>query len=366
MSFKIENLHSLFKLAVKHNASDLHIRSNEPPALRIRGALKPIESKAFVFNDILDICKLIISDEKILNDLENVGEYDGSISLEGVCRARFNYFQYRQGRIGITFRVIKTEIPTVEGLKLAPILNTIALQTRGLILVTGATGSGKSTTLASMVNHINETKACHIITLEDPIEFLYDSKKARITQREIGIDSKDFDSALKGALRQDPDVILIGELRDADTIAIALKAAETGHAVLATVHTTNAVSTINRMISMFPAEEQVEVRKRLATSIYATISQRMLKGVEKGQIHVAQEIMITSPGIKECIEGKEPLEKIHTIISMTGDKRRGAKGNQSFDDEIYKLLENKKISEKIALESVDNQPNFIQRLSFGD
>ena len=366
MTFKIENLNSLFKLALKHNASDIHLRTEEPPALRIRGELKPVESKAFSFEDLIDVCALIFQDEDTIEQLSELGEHDGSISLSGICRARFNFFRYRQGRIGITFRIIKTAIPTTEQLNIAPIINKIAQQKRGLILVTGATGSGKSTTLAAMVNHINNTKSCHVITLEDPIEYIYDSKKARITQREIGVDSDTFSTALRGALRQDPDVILIGELRDAETISIALKAAETGHAVFATVHTTNAVSTISRMISMFPSEEQKEVRKRLATSIYATISQRMLKGENKSKVHIAQEIMITSPGIVECILGKEPLDNINGIISTDQEKERGAKGNQSFDDEIYKLFKKGKISEQTAIDSVDSQPNFIQRVSFGD
>jgi twitching motility protein PilT len=247
---------------------------------------------------------------------------------------------------------------------LSPTVSKIAEARRGLILVTGATGSGKSTTLASIVNHINHSRGAHIITLEDPIEYIYPVKKAKISQREIGIDSESFATALRGALRQDPDVILIGELRDKETISIALKAAETGHAVYATVHTTNAVQTVSRIFSMFAPEEQKDIRKRFSESLYATISQRLLKGAQKDKLYVAQEIMVNNPGIKECIEGKESLEKINNFISRGGEKNRGSDDNQSFDDHIFKLFKEGKISKKTAYEAVESQIDFVKRLSF--
>ncbi len=364
MAFTAENFKNLMQLGVKHNASDIHLRTDETPAFRVRGTLKSVESKPLSLADMEDVCRIIMHDEDVLNSLDQYGEYDGGLTIEGICRVRFNYFRYRQGKIGIIFRIIKTEIPTVESLGLAPAITKIAETRRGLVLVTGATGSGKSTTLASIVNHINSTRGVHIITLEDPIEYLYRSNKARISQREIGFDSKNFVTALKGALRQDPDVILIGELRDPETMSIALKAAETGHAVYATVHTTNAVQTINRLISMFAPEEQKHIKKRLAESLYATVSQRLLKGVQKNSLHVAQEIMFNAPGIKECIEGKEPLEKINYFISKHGEQNRGHEGNQSFDDHIFELYQAGKISKKVAYEAVDSQVDFIKKLSF--
>ena len=281
MAFSAKHLRSLTEVAVNHAASDIHIRTGEPPCLRIRGDLVPIQTKDFKLKDIIDLAKILvgIDAEKDIS-VEDLNEVDGSYEIEGICRLRYNIFGYTQ-RMGIVLRIINSVVPTIESLGFSSIIKKIALQPRGLILVTGATGSGKSTTLAAMISYINRKKHAHILTIEDPIEYVYTQDQSRITQREIGIDTISFANALRAALRQDPDIILIGEMRDKETISIALKAAETGHLVLSTVHTTDAIRTVGRVVSMFPEGEQEDVRKRLADNLYATISQRMLKGIRK-------------------------------------------------------------------------------------
>jgi twitching motility protein PilT len=359
MAFTLENLTSLIKVAVKHGASDVHIRTGEAPCLRLRGELFPVQTKNFSRDDIKDIMGIIFQLEKSKKSLDEINEMDGGFDIRGVCRLRYNFFRYSK-RFGLILRIVNKVIPTIKELGIAKITAKIATHKRGLILVTGATGSGKSTTLAAMINEINETRSAHVITLEDPIEYFHTQKKSRITQREIGQDTGDYSVALRAALRQDPDVILIGELRDPETVGIALKAAETGHAVFATVHTTNALTTIGRVIAMFPVEEQVEVRKRLADCLHATISQRMLKKADGNGIAIAQEIMIATPGVRECVRGDEPLERIVQII-MNGRGKSG-NGSQSFDQHILDLYEDGVISKQTALESATSESDFMQKL----
>lgn len=363
MGFSQKNLKGLVKLAIEHNASDIHLRAGETPVLRIRGELVPVQSRAITNNDINDVMELVISNEKTLKNLKNIHELDGGHEIDGVCRLRYNYFRYSD-RSGIIFRIINTKIPTIEELGLCPITRKISEQRRGLILVTGETGSGKSTTLAAMINHINNTRPAHIITIEDPIEYLHIQKKARITQREVGSDTENFTTGLRAALRQDPDIILIGEMRDMETISIALRAAETGHTVFSTVHTTNAISTISRIMSLFPPSEQEEVAKRLSESLYATISQRMLRSKTKTGVVVAQEIMVTNPGIKESILGKSDLARIDKIIQ--DGKYRGGNGSQTFDQHIFELYKYNMIDKEVALANVKSESDFIQKLMLED
>ena len=360
MAFTAKHLKSLVEVAVNHGASDIHIRTDEPPCLRIRGDLIPIQTKNFKLKDVIDLAKILTNtDMEVEQPIDDLNEQDGSYEVEDICRLRFNSFIYNL-KLGIILRIINSSVPTVESLGFSSIIKKIALQPRGLILVTGATGSGKSTTLAAMINYINRKKHSHIITIEDPIEYIYQQDQSRITQREIGIDTTSFGNALRAALRQDPDIILIGEMRDTETISIALKAAETGHLVLSTVHTTDAIRTVGRIVSMFPEGEQEDVRQRLADNLYATISQRMLKGTKKGSICIAQEIMITSPGVKECIQGKEDLARLATIISQG----RGKSGNQSqtFDQHILDLYQAGKITKDIATAAATSESDFIQKL----
>lgn len=358
MAFSLKNLSSLLNVAIQHKASDIHIRTNEVPCLRIRGELVPIQTKNFSPEDIDDIIKILVADNNLYSQLNNRSEIDGAFGIEDLCRVRFNIFRYF-GYFGIVLRVINTQVPNLANLDMSSAIARIALQKRGMILVTGATGSGKSTTLAAMINHINENRASHIVTIEDPIEYLHPQKMSRISQREIGKDTEDFASGLRSALRQDPDVISIGEMRDSITANIALKAAETGHVLFSTLHTTNTVTTIGRIISMFSAHEQTEVRKRLAENLYAIIGQRMLPG-KNGRTVIAQEIMVTSPGIRDCIAGKDDINRIPSIISQGQGK--STNGGQTFDQHIMYLYQKGFIEKEVALAAVSSQSDFIQKL----
>lgn len=363
MAFSERNLTSLVKLATKNYASDIHIRAGEAPCLRIKGELVPVQSREFTIEDVLDIMGIIVHNEKIRKNIKSINELDGGHEIDGICRLRYNYFRYSD-KAGVILRIINTKIPTVDELGLCPIVKKIADNRRGLILVTGETGSGKSTTLAAMIDQVNKTRAAHIITIEDPIEYLHTQQLSRVTQREIGTDTENFTSGLRAALRQDPDIILIGEMRDMETISIALRAAETGHTVFSTVHTKNAISTISRIMSLFPPNEQDEVAKRLSESLVATISQRMLKGRTKSGVVVAQEIMVSNPGIRECILGKSDIGRIEKIIQ--DGKFRGGNGSQTFDQHIFDLYKYNKITKETALNNVKSESDFIQKLMLED
>jgi twitching motility protein PilT len=362
VAFTEQNLKTLMQLAVQHHASDIHIRSGETPCLRIRGDLVPVQTKTFKDEDLESISKILIEEPTITKDLDNLKEYDGGYAIPGLCRVRFNFFRYNNRRIGLILRIISEDVPRLKNLGLASALGDISLEKRGLILVTGPTGSGKSTTLAAMINHINETRHSHIVTIEDPVEFMHPQIKSRISQREVGSDTEDFASALRAALRQDPDVILIGEMRDPETVQIALKAAETGHTVFSTVHTTNAITTLGRIISMFSPKEQEDVRKRLAVNLKATVSQRMLKRRDNKGVVIAQEIMRNSPGIRECILGEEPLDRIRDVIKE--GHGGGGNGSVTFDQDIMELYQRQVISKETALSAVSSQSDFVQKLEF--
>lgn len=361
MSFSLKNLTTLFEIAMQNGASDIHIRCSEPPCLRIKGELVAVKTNKDIGpQDIKDICQIMFPPHVFVN-FDKTYDFDSVYELEGICRVRFNFFRY-SGKYGLILRIVPMQIPNIDDLNLSPILKKIVSKKRGLILVTGATGSGKSTTLAAMINQLNETESKHIVTIEDPIEFLHPQKKSRITQREVGTDTPDFDTALKFALRQDPDVILLGELRDSESVSTAMKAAETGHLVLATVHTTDAIATISRILSMFAPEEVPDVKKRLADSLFATISQRMIKShmVKKGVV-IAQEIMVTNPGVKECIRGEEPLERIISIIEKGGTNELGVKC-QSFDQNVMELFKRGLITKEDAEKGVKSKSDFLQKL----
>ncbi len=358
MPFTIEHLKSLTQLAVKHNASDIHIRSNEAPSLRVRGKLLPIQAKNFSPSDLREICNILLEHEVGNEEFTHIEETDGAFDIPDICRVRFNIFRYNDNH-GIILRIIKNEIPTIASMDYLPVVKKVSEIRNGLVLVTGETGSGKSTTLAAMINEINENHAYHIITIEDPIEFVHPQKKSRVTQREIGRDTHSFEKALRSSLRQDPDIILIGEMRDKETVDIALKASETGHCVFSTLHTTDALSTIGRIISLFPPGEQDTIRKRLAINLKATISQRMLNK-QDGGVTVAMEVMLTNPGVQECIRGDEPLNKIPTVIAH--QKEEGGKGGQTFDQHLIELYDNEVISKDEALGAITQQTEFMQRL----
>jgi twitching motility protein PilT len=361
MSISKETFHSLVKNAVSNNVSDIHLRQDEKPSFRLRGDLVSVKMEPLTEADMKSLCKIIMSDPDVVEKLEKnkLKEYDGSYAIPGVCRVRVNYMKY-QGKMGLILRIISDSIPTTEELGLPEAVNKIASAGQGLVLVTGATGSGKSSTLAAMINYINRNDPVHILTLEDPVEYVHKPIKARITQREIGADTVDFNSALRAALRQDPDIILIGEMRDSETISIAIKAAETGHLVFGTVHTTDALSTIGRLISMFPPEEQHVVRQRIADNLHATISQRLVKTADgKGRVAV-QEIMINNPGIRDAIQNPDNTFEIYTYI------RKKTNGMQTFDQHLTALYRAGKVTLEEAKANASKPDDFERNLNFGD
>jgi len=293
-------MQDLLKMLVEHHASDLYLKVARPPLLRISGELTQTDLPKLTPEDVMNLVYSIMTQEQIKKFVENL-DMDFSYSLPGVARFRVNVFRQR-GVIGSIIRAVPYNIPTVEELGLPGVIKSIVAKPQGLILVTGPTGSGKSTTLAAMVGFINKNRNCHIITIEDPIEFLHRDDKSTIDQRELEVDTKSFREALRRAVRQDPDVLLIGEMRDLDTISTAISAAETGHLVLSTLHTNDATQTIDRIIDIFPPAQQTQIRIQLSLTLLAVVSQRLLIRKDgKGRI-AAIEVMINSPLIKDLIE----------------------------------------------------------------
>ncbi|HWD41743.1 MAG TPA: type IV pilus twitching motility protein PilT [Fimbriimonas sp.] len=308
----LEDLHidELLHIVVDRNASDLHICQASPPIIREDGKLKRLNFESFSPQHTQRMMYDIISDENI-NKFETTLELDFSYTLPK--RARFRVNMYRdKGAVAAAFRLIPQKIPTVQDLNLPPLLNTICEKPRGLILVTGPTGSGKSTSLAAMINHINTNFAHHIITIEDPIEYLHTHKNSVINQREVGSDTKSFNNALRASLREDPDILLVGEMRDVETISLAITAAETGHLVFATLHTNNAAESVDRMIDVFPPGQQEQIRVQLSNNLVAIVSQQLLARVGAPGRVPANEIMIASPAIRNLIREA----KSHQIPSM--------------------------------------------------
>lgn len=294
---------------VARKASDLHIAANSPPQLRIDGHLIPVEGPALTENDTETICYELLNPEQIRH-LEETWELDLSIAVQGLSRFRANIYRQKNSVAG-AFRTIPYQIPRTEDLGVPKAMTELAKKPRGLILVTGPTGSGKSTTLASLIDQINETRKDHIVTIEDPIEFMHEHKKCFISQREIGKDCKTFVDALKYVLRQDPDVILIGEMRDLETIAAAITISETGHLVFATLHTNNAVQTINRIIDVFPPHQQPQIRTQLSFILEGILSQQLIPRVDGGRV-VATELLIPNHAIRNLIRES----KVHQIYSQ--------------------------------------------------
>lgn len=315
------NLEQLLSLTLQHNASDLHLSAGLPPLLRIDGELKNLNFSPLTQEDLQSLLKDHIDTKQ--------HEIDFALNISELPRFRVNVFQQNRG-IAAVFRVIPNLIPSLDELKLPAALKTIATYKNGLVLITGATGSGKSTTLAAIINHINENYAHHIITIEDPIEFIHTSKKSLINQRQIHRDTLSFNNALRSALREDPDIILVGELRDLETIRLALTAAETGHLVFATLHTSSAAKTINRIIDVFPGDEKNLIRSLLAESLQAVICQTLVKKNNSGRA-AACEIMITTPAIRNLIR-ENKIPQIETAI-QTG----GAVGMQTMEQSLQKL-----------------------------
>ena len=340
------------------NASDLHLTAGARPTLRINGKLTRLDMPELGREEIHALIYDILTDEQKAK-FEATHDLDFSLELNGVGRFRINAFLHRLGE-GAVLRLIPEGIKSLAELGMPPVLKDLAMQDRGLVLITGPTGSGKSTTLAAMIDHMNENREDHIITVEDPIEFVHTHKKCNINQREVGPHTMSFAVALRSALREDPDVILVGEMRDTETIEIALKAAETGHLVLSTVHTTDAARTIGRLCDAFPADAQEPLRHRLAENLKGTISQRLLpKAQGKGRV-VAAEVMVSTDAIREYIVDPERTHEITDYLS----KNRDVYGTQSFDQHLSELYRAGTITLDVAKSAASNPSDFERALSF--
>ena len=332
---------------IQRKASDIHITVGIPPAFRIDGELVSFGNKKLYPEDTEYLVKQTMNELQFEKFIE-VGEYDFSFSIQGISRFRVNAYKQR-GSFGMALRIIPYDIPTMQFLGLPSVIEELTELNRGLILVTGPTGSGKSTTLATMIDKINSNRRCHIITLEDPIEYLHKHDKSIINQREIGTDTKSFANALRGALREDPDVILVGEMRDLDTISIAITAAETGHLVLSTLHTIGAPQTIDRIIDVFPPYQQQQVRIQLSSVIQAIITQQLLpKADGKGRI-AAFEVMIATPAIRNLIR-ESKVHQIETAM-LTGTKNK----MQTMDNSLLQLYKAGKITKDMAISRAISQ-----------
>ncbi len=335
-----EKIDYLLRSAFELKASDIHLTIGAPPIFRIHGDLKRYGKDILKPDDTEGMAKSIIPDHQ-WKEFKERGELDFSYGIQGVSRFRINAFHQRSC-ISMAIRVVPTHIPTMEELNLPGIMQRIAEKPQGLVLVTGPTGSGKSTTLASMIQYMNQTMRKHVITLEDPIEYLHRHGTCIIDQREVGFDTQSFANGLRSALRQDPDVILVGELRDLETIHTAITAAETGHLVLGTLHTSSAAATIERIIDVFPAGQQEQIRIQLASVLQAVIAQRLLTKVDKKGRVAAFEVLLNNPAIANLIRS----EKIHQIPSMIQTSR--ASGMQLLSSSVQSLYELGYITREVA------------------
>ena len=352
-----ELIKAIAERSVRLKASDIHLKVGRRPVFRIDGRLEVQEEfEPFDAEGMKRLVDLILPDNK-REDLKRQGSADFALSISGVGRFRVNLFQQR-GTYAVAMRFVPFDVPDFEELNLPPVVKEIAArERRGLVLVTGITGSGKSTTLAAMLKYIAKHRAVNIITIEDPIEYLISDDKAIVSQRELGNDFFDFAQALRAALRQDPDVIMVGEMRDLDTIRTALLAAETGHLVFSTLHTLDAKETINRIIAAYPPHEQEGVRLQLASVLRATISQRLLPKVGGGRVP-ACEVMLNTPAIKECILNPEKFDEINVLI----EKGKEAYGTQTFDQSLYDLYKKGLITYEDALANATNRDDFELRV----
>ena len=343
--------------AVKAGASDIHIKANAQPTLRVHGVLKEVKLEPLSSHGMEHLVAHILEQVGLPFEAKRLKEYDTSYQVEGVGRFRVNLLR-QKGLFAAVLRVIPQVIPSLEDLGLPDVLRKLAREERGLVLVTGVTGSGKSTTLAAMVNEINRNSRKHVVTIEDPIEFLHEDQLARVTQREVGTDTESFALALRAALRQDPDVILVGEMRDAVTIDTALKAAETGHLVLSTVHTNDAAKTISRIIDVFPHDAQAAVRLRLAENLKGTISQRLLRRSDNSGRVVAMEIMVVTLTAQELIKDPNRTHELKDYI----ERSRDMYGTQSFDQHLIELYQEGLIALEIARQAASNPADFERAL----
>jgi twitching motility protein PilT len=351
------DLNQILLEALSLEASDVHIKVGAPPIFRINGVLRPLNHmKPFDHNDVSKMAFGLMNDWQKERFIKN-REIDMGYEVYGMGRFRVNVFQQR-GKMRIALRIVPYQIKSLEELHLPLVIRNIALEQRGLILVTGTTGSGKSTTLATMIDLINNNRNCHVITIEDPIEFIHEDKKSIVDQREIGSDTSTFSSALRVALRQDPDVILVGEMRDFETIETALTAAETGHLVMSTLHTLNATETINRVISVFPPYHQKQVRLQLAGVLKGVVSQRLVPRADGMGRVPAAEVLVSTARVRECIIEKDKTNEINDAMA----KGVTSYGMQSFDQSLMYLMQEALITYEEALKHCTNPDDFALRV----
>ncbi len=352
------DLNDILGVALRGGASDIHLKAGLPAMFRINGSLVPLkDSPRLPPEEISRMAYSIMSDAQKEKFRER-NEIDLAYGVPGLGRFRVNVFQQR-GTIGTVFRVIPLKIQTIEQLGLPKVLEEISMEPRGLVLVTGTTGSGKSTTLAAMIDHINTNRTTHILTIEDPIEFLVRDKRSVVNQREVGVDTDNFAVALRSALRQDPDVILVGEMRDLETIEIALTAAETGHLVMSTLHTLDATETINRIVSAFPPHQQKTIRLQVGAVLRSIISQRLVPRADgRGRV-AALEVLRNTSRVRELIEDKDRTKEIGDAIS----KGHSTYGMQTFDQSLMWLYKSEFITYQEALRQASNPDDFALRVS---
>ncbi len=346
-------MEKIIKAAVDRGASDLHIKAGDVFRARIDGKLVPLTKQRLTPDQTKAIALRLIPSEEDRARIERIRDYDCSWGMPGIGRFRVNILRQRSSFM-IVMRVIPFDVPTFETLRLPAVLAQVSAAERGMILVTGVTGSGKSSTMAAIINHINQTQQRHILTLENPIEFLHRDISCSVTQREIGTDTDDFRMGLRAALRQDPDVILIGELRDAETIDTAMKAAETGHLLVSTLHTPDAVTTINRMVSMFPTEEQEIARLRLAEALHAVVSQRLLPRADGRGRAAALEVMLCTGAARDMIKDQDRTSELHDYIKESREQY----GMQTFDQHLMDLVADGTVTYETAVAASSNPADF--------
>jgi twitching motility protein PilT len=347
------HINDLLKIAVERKASDLHLKVGAFPVIRVDGTLLPLADMRRLMQEDTIAMAFSIMSARQKEKFKNNFEIDIAYNVPNLGRFRCNIFQQR-GTVGLVLRVIPAKILTIKELLLPPILEKICLEQRGLVLCTGTTGSGKSTTLAAMIDHINATRNEHVMTIEDPIEFLHRDKKSIVNQREVDVDTKGFSLALRSALRQDPDVILVGEMRDYETIETALTAAETGHLVFSTLHTLDATETINRIIAVFPPHQQKQIRLQLGAVLKAAVSLRLMPRADGLGRVPAAEILIRTNYVRECIENKEKTKYIKDAIQQGTSQY----GMQTFDQSLYSLYKSGLITLEEALKRATNPNEF--------